>query len=256
MGNVDYPGRDEFDDLMRRVRALETQSPLEHSSITGGRVRFIGGLLQVDSGGSVVIVGTLQVDGTSTVTGQFNVDGPFNLAGDGSITGQLTISGPVDITGDVDLTGAMTVTGDVEVTGSGRIKVGDVLIQDGKITAGNVVVEPNKITIGDGAQQATLENGEFTLSNGAKLKVGMTGGGTAIGLVPPGGGVDISANGSIAWMRGVGSRVTVSSGQVNIDALFTVVEQIPSATSMSNMDVVVRDRSSGRLFAADSSLIA
>jgi cytoskeletal protein CcmA (bactofilin family) len=244
-----------LEDYERRLKALETSPLLKNASVSEGRLRFIGGLLRVDAGGRVEIVGTLQVDGTSTVTGQFNVDGPFNLAGDGSITGQLTISGPVDITGDVDLTGVMTVTGDIEVTGAGRIKVGDVLIEDGKITAGNVVVEPNKITIGTGSQQATLEDGEFTLSNGAKLKVGLTGGGTAIGLVPPGGGVDISANGSIAWMRGIGSRVTVSSGQVNIDALFTVIEQLPTADSMSNKEVVVRDISSGRLFSAPLSLL-
>jgi len=114
--------------ILYRIDRLEGGAMLENSSITNGRMRFIGGLLRVDSGGRVEIVGTLQVDGESTVTGTFNVEGPWNLSGDGTITGEVTISGPVTISGDVDLTGTMTVTGDIEVSGSGRVKVGNMTL--------------------------------------------------------------------------------------------------------------------------------
>lgn len=227
MGNVDYPGRGEFDDLMRRVRALETQSPLEHSSITGGRVRFIGGLLQVDSGGSVVIVGTLQVDGVSTVTGQFNVDGPFNLAGDGTITGQLTISGPVDITGDVDLTGVMTVTGDIEVTGSGRIKVGNIIIEDGKIKAGGMTINPD------------VNGGQVEFGGGRSINAGSN----FLGVYDGDRFVVFNSSG-VAVVAG-GKSIRVGSDGITLSGLPTIAK---SATADNNPRGSIYADSGGALF--------
>jgi len=102
--------------LQERVRVLETANPLEASSITNGRVRFIGGLLRVDSGGRVEIVGTLQIDGTTNITGTTTVTGTFKL------------EGPWSLKGNGDITGTVTVTGDINVTGSGRIKVGNMVL--------------------------------------------------------------------------------------------------------------------------------
>lgn len=236
-----------INEIFRELARLKSGAFLENSSISNGRMRFIGGLLRVDSGGRVEIVGTLQVDGESTVTGQFTVDGPFTFNGDGSITGALTISGPVEITGDVDLTGIMTVTGDIVVTGTGKIRIGDVVIEDGKITAGNVVMEKDKITIG-GPMPATLENGEFTLGNGAKVQVGLTGGASSIGLVPEGGAVDISANQSTAWLRAIGATISVSTSQASIDATIVTIDELPVAESIDNLEWVARDTISGRLW--------
>lgn len=135
--------------LNDQVQGMSRENPFESSSVRDGSVRFIRGLLRVDSGGRVEIVGTLQVDGTSTVSGTFNVNGPlqvngpFTLAGNGSITGELTITGPVQISGDVDLTGKMNVTGDIEILGPGKIKVGNILIEDGKIKAGGMTINPD-----------------------------------------------------------------------------------------------------------------
>lgn len=102
--------------LQERVRVLETANPLEASSITNGRVRFIGGLLRIDSGGRVEIVGTLQIDGTTNITGTTTVTGTFKL------------EGPWSLKGNGDITGTVTVTGDINVTGSGRIKVGNMVL--------------------------------------------------------------------------------------------------------------------------------
>lgn len=143
MSRIDDPNGDPIPGILERLNALEKQNPLESGSVSAGRLRFIGGLLRVDSGGRVEIVGTLQVDGTSTVTGQFNVNGPFTFAGNGSITGELTITGPVTISGDVDLTGLMRVTGDVEIIGDGKITIGGIVIGEGKIKAGGMTINPD-----------------------------------------------------------------------------------------------------------------
>ena len=86
--------------LRKDVDRLMSGSMLENSSITRGRMRFIGGTLRVDSGGRVEIVGTLSVDGTSEFVG------------------------PMTITGDVDLEGTMTVTdGSIVIDGGNRIRL-------------------------------------------------------------------------------------------------------------------------------------
>lgn len=178
MSAIDYVGRGEFEALKQEMRALQTQSPLESSSVSGGRVRFIGGLLRVDSGGSVQIVGTLEIDGLTTVTGTFNVNGPWNLAGNGVIsgnatgTGTLTWNGPWTlngagaIAGNVTSTGTWTqngpwnfngngnVQGDVSVTGGGRLLAGAVTITP----SGGGKVQVSSLAI-DGADGGTIRSG-------------------------------------------------------------------------------------------------
>lgn len=119
--------------LIQEFNAYRNVNPLENASIRKGRVRFVGGLLRVDSGGRVEIVGTLEIDGTTTVTGEFTVTGPWGLEGDGTITGDVTISGALDVTGPWSLTGDGDIDGDVDLTGilsvlgGGRIKVGSAM---------------------------------------------------------------------------------------------------------------------------------
>lgn len=94
----------EIEDLMRRIKRLESATNLQNASVTKGRLRFIGGLLLIDSGGTLTVIGTMNG------TGDFNWTGPWTLSGAG------------DITGDVDL------TGDFEVLSGGRIKVGNIIL--------------------------------------------------------------------------------------------------------------------------------
>lgn len=164
----------ELKDLKRRIRELETGSPLQASSVTQGRVRFIGGLLRIDSGGRVEIVGTLQIDGTTKVTGTFRVDGPWTLAGDGTIsgdvtgTGRLTWNGPWNLNGAGQIAGNVTQTGNtnqkgtVTVNGGGKIVVqgggGDVVLDssyaDPRILlgAGNISAGAASFTFAVGSQ--------------------------------------------------------------------------------------------------------
>lgn len=157
-------------ELQAEVRRLRSGIPLENSSITNGRMRFIGGLLRVDSGGRVQIVGTLDIDGLTTVTGVFDVNGPWTLAGNGDITGDVAIAGDVNVTGTWtqigtwSLDGNGDITGDVTATGTWT-QVGDWSLDgDGEISAGGklVVAGANPITL-------IQEGGQ------AKIKVGTTG---------------------------------------------------------------------------------
>lgn len=178
--------------LIRRVDRLESGALLENASITSGRLRFIGGLLRVDSGGRVEIVGTLQVDGTSTVTGSFTVEGPWELTGDGtitgavnitgpftlegswtitgdgSITGATTVSGPLTVEGDFDMTGNMRVTGDVEVLDDGRVRVGNMTL-DPSTNGGSVKFSGGPEVYASGGQLALYSN-----AFGAWIELGST----------------------------------------------------------------------------------
>jgi len=135
--------------LIRRIERIESGALLENSSITGGRMRFIGGLLRIDSGGRVEIVGTLQIDGTTNVTGTFNLDGPWNLDGNGNITGNVT------------------VTGDINVTGTGRIKVG------------NMVLDPSS-----NGGSIKFAGGPEVYASGLELSLYSGGAGSFISLLP------------------------------------------------------------------------
>lgn len=132
--------------LIRRVERIESGAFLENASITSGRLRVIGGVLRVDSGGRVEIVGTLEIDGATeisgvtgitgptTVTGSFTVSGPWEMTGNGTITGATSISGNVTVTGKLtqngewELNGNGKIQGDVDVTGGGKIRAGQLTI--------------------------------------------------------------------------------------------------------------------------------
>ena len=200
--------------LVRRIERLESGALLENSSITGGRMRFIGGLLLIDSGGTLQIVG--QVIGN----GEFRWTGPWRLEGPGTIAG------------DVNQTGNTTQRGNVSLTGGG------------KVTAGNVTVEPNRVTVGS----AWLENGELVLSNGAKVAVGLTGGTSSIGLVP-GGSADISVNTLTAWLRATGAAISVTTAQARISAPTIILDALPTGAP-SGAKAVLVDPASGKLYRA------
>ncbi|MCC4250725.1 hypothetical protein [Microbacterium testaceum] len=106
-----------IEDIKRQLRQLKTGAFLENASITNGRLRIIGGTLRVDSGGLVDIVGTLQVDGTTTVTGEFTVSGPTEITGSFRVTGPWTLEGTGEITGDYTVTGKVTQVGDMDIDG-------------------------------------------------------------------------------------------------------------------------------------------
>lgn len=200
--------------LIRRVSRLESGAMLENSSITGGRMRFIGGLLRVDSGGRVEIVGTLQIDGTTTVTGTFTVDGPWELAGNGTITGnvtgtgRLTWNGPWDltgtgtITGPVNISGILTLLSDLRVQGGGKITVGPITIDTAGAYGGRIASVSTLLL----DATAVLATGPFTASQISSL-----GGISALGGIAAIGDIE-----SVGEVRSNGLRAT---GIVNFSGL-------------------------------------
>ncbi|MFF7683156.1 M23 family metallopeptidase [Microbacterium sp. NPDC007973] len=152
-------------DIYRELARLKSGAFLENSSISNGRMRFIGGLLRVDSGGRVEIVGTLQVDGESTVTGRFNLVGPWAFEGDGEISGnvrvfgQFDVEGPWKLIGDGEITGKVTISGDIDLTGVMKVKGRIEVDETGRIRVGGMELNPEEhggaITFPNGAQVFT-----------------------------------------------------------------------------------------------------
>lgn len=124
-------------ELQAEVRRLRSGIPLENSSVTNGRLRFIGGLLLIDSGGTLQIIGALDGEGTFRWVGPWEFDSPEGGR----------IAGDVDLAGDFDLTGKLTA-GNVRIE-DGRIYVGsgsNLIVIDGvtgKITVGDMVLDPS-----------------------------------------------------------------------------------------------------------------
>ncbi|KEP75771.1 hypothetical protein HR12_23475 [Microbacterium sp. SUBG005] len=164
MTRIDDPNEYPISKIVQRLDALEKGNPLESASVTRGRLRFIGGLLLIDSGG------TLQVIGSFDGTGNFEWSGPWKFD-----SGNGEIAGNVNLTGDFNLTGQMNVTGGIEILGPGKIKVGNVIIENGKITAGSGAAQvtidgaSGKITAGNMSMDPTVSGGALTFANGAQV---------------------------------------------------------------------------------------
>lgn len=146
--------------LVRRIERLESGAFLESSSITKGRMRFIGGTLRIDSGGKAEIVGTLQVDGSTIVTGTFRLEGAWTFTGNGSISGNVNITGKLTQNGPWEFVGAGQIKGNVDVTGTIRVLAG------GKIQVGTIVIDPS---ISGGA--ITFANGAQVFTDGTTIQV-------------------------------------------------------------------------------------
>lgn len=123
--------RQELRDLMRRIRVLESASPLGYSSISEGA-------LEIRSEEGLIVQGSARVDGVLKGSGTFDWTGPMNLqgaqtvTGDVTYTGQLTVNGPWDMNGNGSIAGAVDLTGDMAVKSGGSITVqgsgGDVVL--------------------------------------------------------------------------------------------------------------------------------
>lgn len=278
----------ELREMKRQLRILQVATPLQNSSISRGSLRVasaeglivegsqrvsgtllvtgteeVDGLLRVTGtlitdgnvqiNGPTQITGNTDIDGDTTVNGQMDINGPMSINGDTDVTGQMNVTGPMNIQGATVITGTFTIDGQTTINGKTNV-VGDMDIK-GALTIDGVtkllkdlVVEGAGKIILKGTTDAILQNGEITLGNGAKLQVGLTGGTSSIGLVPNGGAVDISANSSFAWLRAIGSSVVASTSTVKLDSAVTLIESLPEATSLDDLEWVARKKSNGRLY--------
>jgi cytoskeletal protein CcmA (bactofilin family) len=201
MGRIDnLAGNSELADLKRRVRALETRTPLSDSAVSGGRTRFIGtnsfliegsggvdGTLTVDGvevvNGTLRITGTLTVSGPTTLGGNTKVSGTLTISGDTSVTGKFTVSGPASINGNMDITGDLDIKGDTTVTGpfhvdgaadfDGRLKInGDTTLSGDLNVDDNGHIDVGDMRIGKSGGRGKVDFGVGELaSDGAKIAI-------------------------------------------------------------------------------------
>ncbi|WP_427018607.1 hypothetical protein ACQCSX_08780 [Pseudarthrobacter sp. P1] len=158
MGKIDDLNRGDFDQLLRRARALEYATPLNGSSIGSGGMRFYGtGKLLVENEGlevtgTATIAGTLNADGTVNLTGVVGITGPLTVTGDTALNGTTTVGGDTTITGDLDvdgtldINGATTLNSDLTVASGKKITLGGLTLQNTGASGGQVNFPGGSIT--------------------------------------------------------------------------------------------------------------
>jgi len=173
--NIDNPNDSDIAELFRRVRDLETQSPVGFTSVTRGALRIASneGLLVQ---GTARTSGTQYIDGRLEGAGTFDWTGPMWLRGSimlpGNLTGVGTLlwSGPWELRGNGSITGSAAITGTLNVAGAttlnndltlgtGRIVVGPMVFDrggayGGRITAPTLVLDSGSV-LGSGTIGAT-----------------------------------------------------------------------------------------------------
>lgn len=165
---VDFHGDlgQELRELKRRIRVLESASPLGYSSISEGalEIRSAEGLI-VD--GSARVDGTLSGSGTFSWTGGMTLAGSQNVTGPTTFTGQLTVNGPWKFVGSGEITGDVSVTGDIEILPGGRIKVDGMIIDP---SGGGSVAFPNGAVVdADGLGGVQMRQGANKVFVGPSL---------------------------------------------------------------------------------------
>lgn len=171
MAMLDDPSRGEIPGILKRLRALETASPLRNASIGAGGLRvYDGGMITIENGG-------LRVTGTAEIIGKLIASGIIEFSGEVTISGPLDISGLTQIMGDLILqAGGKFTAGTIELNPDGSAKFGTLTIDpDGTLTSGEATINPDgsaefgTLTIdADG----TLKSGEATIKPDGSAKFG------------------------------------------------------------------------------------
>lgn len=221
--------------IIFRLDRLEAGAHLENSSVTDGQMRFIGGLLRVDSGGRVEIVGTLRIDGVTSVTGEFTLEGPWSMTGDGTITGDVTVTGKWVQTGEWELNGNGKIQGNVEQTGDMTVK-----------PPGKMVVE--------GAHPIRLRQvgGLARLDLGTTASIWSGGDGATINC-PGGGFINVYSDG-VDVAAGVGGTAAISGGATVISPSTVRMTSLPLAPSTDGLHWIAIDPADGRLYRVSPSV--
>lgn len=218
--------------LVRRVARLESGAMLENSSITNGRMRFIGGLLRIDSGGQIQVIGEWRFFGTGAITGDVAAEGRWTQ------NGEWEFNGPGDIAGDVDLTGNFELTG--------KLTAGNVRIQDGKIYVGvgasQIVIDgaTGKILAG-GMSIDPANGGEVTFPGGATVRGGSGGG---VELVQGAYKATVTSAGASIGKTGLAVAITDAVGIQFVGLPATSGKGVPAGTLWADV--------SGRAYRATS----
>ncbi|WP_091232654.1 hypothetical protein [Microbacterium sp. 3J1] len=197
--------------LIRRVRRLETATPLQNAAITRGSLR-------VASEEGLIVQGSALVNGLLSVLGRVRIHG----------LGLLEVLSLIDLLGSMRVRGG----GTIDVESGGAIVVGNVRIQDGKIAVngsaividgatGRISVNGNdividgatgKITVNGGSSPATLEEGKMSFGTGGAVEAD-----TSVGGVKMTAGDAVVNAGSTASIRKGSSSIIVGASGITIN---------------------------------------
>jgi hypothetical protein len=146
--------------LIARVSRLESGAFLENSSITKGRMRFIGGLLRLDSGALLELVGKADITGTLEGVGTILWRGSMKILGLGTldVDGPATFRATLDVLAATRLRGKITLEDDMTLTGPGKIKVGTVTM--GITSNGRPGLDFEGATLSENDDRLAMESGQ------------------------------------------------------------------------------------------------
>lgn len=160
-----FEGIRELKSLLDR---LHSGAFLENSSVSGGRLRFIAGLLLIDEGGTLQVIGQLKGNGTFEWSGPWKYIGNGEILGDAVVKdgGRIRVEGgesPATIEdGKVSFDTGGELEADVD-NGGARLRKDDAVVNVGNVASmrkgdASVVVGPLGITINvPGGQEIRLQ---------------------------------------------------------------------------------------------------
>lgn len=177
MAKIDNVNGDEFKALMRRVRALETASPIGSSSVTRGALR-------VASIEGLIVEGSARVTGLLKGVGTFLWENIFNVTGTATFTGTTNVNGPFNVNGNTTQNGNTAQNGDITVQGGGEIVVaGSVpmtlgVTSDGRpgveFAGGRMTSDGSRIALSSGSATVGAAGTFASLSFGSRAVIAQT----------------------------------------------------------------------------------
>jgi hypothetical protein len=207
--------------LIARVSRLESGSMLEKVSITAGRMRFIGGVLRLDSNALLELVGKANITGTLEGVGTILWRGSMKILGLGTldVDGPATFKATLDVTADTRLRGPTSIEDTLDVTAETRLRGDTTLEKNLSVrTGGKITVEGSSpVTIGvtsDGRPGVEMSGGRLS---SAEDRVALTKGTATLGVADTFAAMAFGANAMLVRENG-----TTFVGAIHLPDLPTI----------------------------------
>lgn len=145
MGKFDNLNDSQLPGILRRIRILETASPMNNSAIGRGGIEvYDQGTLNISDGhlivnGTATFTGTFTQSGPTSFTGTFTQSGPSTFSGTTNLNGPTHINGATDIKGTLSVEGATSLKADLTVAAGAKVKVGSAMTLDPSVSSGALV---------------------------------------------------------------------------------------------------------------------
>jgi len=181
--------RGELQDILRRLRQLETASPLQNASIGESGLRvYNGGVITIEDDGGLKVTGSIDVvgeliasgiltfTGTLTQEGESTFTGPTHFQGATDVTGDFDVDGPMKTTGTLSVEGVTTLKNDLNVTTGGKVKVGSAMTLDPSVSSGALVFSNGAQVFTDATTVQMFKGGSVVQIDSSSAKLQATGG--------------------------------------------------------------------------------